>query len=80
MHMQVLQSTMTWKQCADLPTDLAEGQSVVISGKIYNGGSAAAMDEYIYTLSIPTIHRGTSGTLYHLSLSDTLAWVKSMKS
>ena len=46
MHVQVLQSTMTWKQCADLPTDLAEGQSVVISGKIYYGGSATAMDEY----------------------------------
>lgn len=46
MHVQVLQSTMTWKQCADLPTDFAEGQSVVISGKIYYGGSAATMDEY----------------------------------
>ena len=47
MHAQVLQSTMTWKQCADLPTALAEGQSVAISGKIYYGGSPAAMDEYI---------------------------------
>ena len=44
--MQVLQSTVTWKQCEDLPTDLAEGQSVVISGKIYYGGSAATTDEY----------------------------------
>lgn len=29
-----------------MPTDLAEGQSVAISGKIYCGGSAATKDEY----------------------------------
>ena len=37
---------MTWKQCADLPTELAEGQSVVIDGKVYCGGSASTVDEY----------------------------------
>ena len=44
-HVQVLQSALTWKQCADLPTDLAEGQSTVISGKVYYGGSASTMNE-----------------------------------
>lgn len=44
--MQVLRATITWKQCADLPADLAEGQSVVIGSKIYCGGSAASQDEY----------------------------------
>ena len=43
--MQVLQSALTWKQHANLPKDLAEGQSVVISGKIYYGGNASTMDE-----------------------------------
>jgi N-acetylneuraminic acid mutarotase len=47
MYVQVLQSALTWKQCADLPADLTEGQSAVVSGKVYYyGGSASTKDEY----------------------------------
>ena len=46
--MQVLKATMTWKQCTDLPTDMAEGQSIVINNTVYIGGKAAATaDEFL---------------------------------
>lgn len=44
---QVLQADIIWNQCANLPTDLAEGQSVVVNDKVYCGGSAASENEYL---------------------------------
>ena len=34
----IIQVSITWKQCAELPTKLEEGKTTVISGKVYCGG------------------------------------------
>ena len=44
--MQGLEATVTWKQCTGLPTDFAEGQSLVVGNKIYCGGSTSTTNEY----------------------------------
>ena len=36
--MQDLQTSITWKQCANLPTRLSEGVTTVINDKVYCGG------------------------------------------
>ena len=35
---QVIQATITWKSCADLPTTLTEAKTTVINDKVYCGG------------------------------------------
>ena len=42
---QGLEATINWKQCADLPTDLAEGQSVFVNNRIYFAGTGNSADE-----------------------------------
>ena len=41
-----IQSSITWKQCAELPTKLSSGQTTVINGKVYCGGRADNDDSY----------------------------------
>ena len=45
-----MQASITWEQCADLPTKLSHGKTVVINGKVYCGGETitAAGDYTIY--------------------------------
>ena len=45
LNLHVLQASITWKQCADLPTGLYAGMTTVISGNVYCGGYAATSDE-----------------------------------
>ena len=47
--LQVLQASITWKQCNELPTTYSAGKSIVINSKVYCGGGAAddENDEYI---------------------------------
>ena len=45
LNLHVLQASITWKQCADLPTGLSAGKTTVISGNVYCGGAAATGDE-----------------------------------
>ena len=46
----IIQVSITWKQCAELPTRLNSGKATVINGKVYCGGTADDdndNDEYI---------------------------------
>ena len=38
----MLQAKLNWKQCADLPTEMSEGQATLVGGKVYYGGGAGA--------------------------------------
>ena len=45
---QVIQASITWKQCKEIPVELNVGKSTVINGKVYFGGDADRDDdEYI---------------------------------
>ena len=50
MNQPVLQAGITWKQCADLPTELVSGKTAVINGKVYCGGGGAAADDVRYNV------------------------------
>ena len=43
-----LQPSITWTQCAELPTELSEGKTTIINGKVYCGGGVAADGYTIY--------------------------------
>ena len=49
MNQQVVQASITWKQCADLPTKLSYGKSTIINGKVYCGGWT---DDYDYQYNV----------------------------
>ena len=38
LHQQVLQASITWRECAELPTKLSFGNATVLNGKVYCGG------------------------------------------
>ena len=49
-NLQVLQASITWKQCADLPTTLWSGKTTTISRKVYCGGGDAALVAHHYVV------------------------------
>ena len=78
--LQVLQASITWKQCANLPTEYSSGVTTVINDKVYCGGGVTSLVIMMTTLSTAMTHHKTSGPLYHHFLSDSLVWGKSMAS
>ena len=47
-NIQVLQASITWKQCNEIPTTFSIGQTTVIDGKVYCGGEVTDDDFYKY--------------------------------
>ena len=45
---QVVQASITWKQCKEIPVELNWGKSTVINGKVYCGGGDTARDDDMY--------------------------------
>ena len=39
-----MQGSITWEDCAQLPTGLAGGKTTVIEGKVYFGGGGGSVD------------------------------------
>ena len=44
-NLQVLQASITWKQCAQLPIKLSDGSATVVNGKVYYGGAGSDDDD-----------------------------------
>ena len=42
---QIVQASITWKHCKEIPVALDEGKSTVINGKVYCGGGEADRDD-----------------------------------
>ena len=58
---QVLQASITWKHCANLPTGLSEGVTTVINDKVYCGGvTDDGDDEYIVYCYDPSQDKWTT--------------------
>ena len=47
---QVVQASITWKQCKETPVELSGGKTTVINGKVYCGGGGADRDDDWYTV------------------------------
>ena len=43
-----IQVSITWKQCAELPTEMTVGKTTVINGKVYCGGGATDDEHTVY--------------------------------
>ena len=50
LNSQVLQASVYWKQCADLPAKLSAGKAEAINGNIYCGGGKAAANDDDYNI------------------------------
>ena len=53
-----MRASITWKQCAELPSKLSEGRTTILEGKVYCGGGTTDVDDangeynvYCYNLS-----------------------------
>ena len=51
---QVLQASITWKQCADLPTKATAVKTTVMNSKVYCGGGYGTDDNYIVNCYDPS--------------------------
>ena len=58
---QVIQASITWKQCKEIPVELSSGKSTVINGKVYCGGG--------YT------NRGDDGSIVYRYDSSQDNWI-----
>ena len=45
---QVVQASITWKQCADISINLSDGKSIIINNKVYCGGGRTDVYDYDY--------------------------------
>ena len=45
---QVVQASITWKQCKEIPVKLSGGKTIVINGKVYCGGGFTNRDDVKY--------------------------------
>ena len=57
---QVLQASITWKQCANLPIGLGEGVTIIINDKVYFGGVTYSDDDYIVYCYDPSQDKWTT--------------------
>jgi N-acetylneuraminic acid mutarotase len=59
---QILQASVIWKQCAQLPTGLSRGKTTVINGNVYYGGGVSDFekDEYIVYCYDPSQDKWTA--------------------
>ena len=58
---QILQASITWKQCANLPIGLTSGVTTVINGKVYCGGGVTGDDgDYIVCCYDPSQDKWTT--------------------
>jgi hypothetical protein len=61
MMISILQASITWKECANLPTELSFTKPAVINGEVYCGGEANDDDnDYIVFYYDPSQDKWTT--------------------